>query len=235
MIQDCRAGIVGTIVVAHARVRPADKRRVAEDDPWLLGPGEKSLPENVKRDGHIRAVAGQPGLRGFAGQKTVRGDGYDGSQEDGEDEDGSEPPAGRLAIGWLSFSSFVRSSCMVASRARRPRMEGEDIVAFGHFDQDRVVRPLRGVVLREFGAQAPGLHADHGVEVRVKVLLAPKDFGRNLVLLWRGTRMLQGMIGEVAQELAKRLRAMERMAGKKFLDLDEIMGSLRHGDHRAAL
>jgi hypothetical protein len=43
------------------------------------------------------------------------------------------------------------------------------------------------------------------------------------------------MIGEVAQELAKRLRAMERMAGKKFLDLDEIMGSLRHGDHRAAL
>jgi hypothetical protein len=28
---------------------------------------------------------------------------------------------------------------------------------------------------------------------------------------------------------------MERMAGKKLFDLPEILGSLSHGDHRAAL
>jgi hypothetical protein len=71
--------------------------------------------------------------------------------------------------------------------------------------------------------------------MRVEVLLAPEDLGRNLVLLWGGTRMVQGMIGQVTQELAERLRAMERMAGKKFFDLAEILGSLSHGDHRAAL
>src|SRR5258707_5654969 len=48
VIQDHRPGILGTIVITHANVWPADEGRVAEDDPRLLGPGEKPSPENVK-------------------------------------------------------------------------------------------------------------------------------------------------------------------------------------------
>src|SRR5258708_3286990 len=43
-VRDYRAGILSTIVVAHANVRPADEGCVAEDDPRLLGSGEKPSP-----------------------------------------------------------------------------------------------------------------------------------------------------------------------------------------------
>src|ERR1700731_1007137 len=48
VIQDHRAGIPGTIVIAHASVRPADEGSVTEDDPRLLRPGKKPSPEKVK-------------------------------------------------------------------------------------------------------------------------------------------------------------------------------------------
>ncbi len=57
--------------------------------------------------------------------------------------------------------------------------------------------------------------------MRVEVLLAPEDLGRNLVLLWGATRMLQGMICEVAQQFAKGFGAMESMAAEEFFDLSE--------------
>ena len=57
--------------------------------------------------------------------------------------------------------------------------------------------------------------------MRVEVLLAPEDLGRNLVLLWGATRMLQGMICEVAQQFAKGFGAMESMAAEKSFNLAE--------------
>src|SRR5258707_12354414 len=75
MIQDHRAGILGTIVIAHASVGPADESCVAEDDPWLLRSGEKPPPENMKSNGHIRAIACYPGLGALSRQRPVVADG----------------------------------------------------------------------------------------------------------------------------------------------------------------
>ena len=80
VIQDRRAGILGSIVVAHANVRPADKGCVTEDDPRLLRSGEKALPENVKSNRHIRVIACEPGFRYFAVQEAVRGNSDGGGE-----------------------------------------------------------------------------------------------------------------------------------------------------------
>jgi len=98
MIRNRRAGILGSIVVTHANVRPADKGCVTEDDPRFLWPGEKPFPKNVKSQRGIRAIAGQPGFSGFSCEKSVRGDSHDGGEEDREHDYGSEPLTGRLAI-----------------------------------------------------------------------------------------------------------------------------------------
>src|SRR6266481_1852379 len=104
MIQNHGAGILGTIVVAHANVRPADKGRVTEDDPRFLRAGEKALPENMKSNRHIRAVAGYAGFGNSAVQKAVRGNGDDGSEHDRECNDSENPgargPAIDLQIAW---------------------------------------------------------------------------------------------------------------------------------------
>ncbi len=57
--------------------------------------------------------------------------------------------------------------------------------------------------------------------MRVEVLLAPEDLGRNLVLLGGATRMFQGMICEVSEQFAKGFGAMEGMAAEKFFDLSK--------------
>jgi len=71
--------------------------------------------------------------------------------------------------------------------------------------------------------------------VRVEVLLAPEDLGRNLVLLRGETRVIHGMIRQKTQQFAKGLRAMQRMAAEELLDLSEILGSFSHGDHRSGI
>jgi hypothetical protein len=84
-------------------------------------------------------------------------------------------------------------------------MEGESIVALGDLHQDRIFGTLTSIVFRQFSTQTPSLHPDHGIYVGIKVLLPPKDFGGNLVLLRRSPRMLQGMVGQIAEQLAERL------------------------------
>src|SRR6267143_3098668 len=98
VIRDYRAGIPGTIEVAHASVRPADEGCVAEDDPRLLRPGKKPSPEKVKSHRQTRAIAGQPGFGGPARQKSVRGDSHSGGEEDRQRDYGNQPFAGRLAV-----------------------------------------------------------------------------------------------------------------------------------------
>src|SRR5467141_4551004 len=83
VIQDRRAGILGTIVVAHANIGTTDKGCVTEDDPRLLRFGEKALPENMKSNRHIRVIACEPSFRDSAVQKAVRGNGDGGGENNG--------------------------------------------------------------------------------------------------------------------------------------------------------
>src|SRR5260370_13735678 len=100
-------------------------------------------------------------------------------------------------------------------------MKCQGVVTLGHFHQDRILSALRAIILSQFSTQAAGLDPYHRVHMRVEVLLAPEDFGRNLVLLWGAPRMLQGMICGVSQQFAKGLGSMERMAAEEFFDLSE--------------
>jgi len=64
--------------------------------------------------------------------------------------------------------------------------------------------------------------------MRIEVFLASEDFGSNLILLRRYTGMIKGMVRQVLEKLAERFRAMEGMAGEKFLELRELLGSISH-------
>src|SRR6266481_8038605 len=99
----------------------------------------------------------------------------------------------------------MRRGRMVVPGTRGTLMECQDIVALGHFDQNRILRSLRTIILSEFAAQAPRLYPNHRVQMRVEVLLAPEDFGRNLILFWGSSGMIQGMVCQIAQQLAKGL------------------------------
>src|SRR5260370_38273926 len=46
--------------------------------------------------------------------------------------------------------------------------------------------------------------------------------------------MFQGMISQITEQLAKRLRPMEGVASKQFFDLSELQRFLSHRDHRPA-
>src|SRR5260370_27274069 len=105
---------------------------------------------------------------------------------------------------------------VLAPRARGTLMKCQGVVTLGHFHQDRILSALRAIILSQFSTQAAGLDPYHRVHMRVEVLLAPEDFGRNLVLLWGATRMLQGMICEVTQQFAKGFGAMESKAAAAF-------------------
>src|SRR5713226_3204893 len=183
MIQNRGAGIPGAIVVAHANVRPANKGRVTEDDPWLLRTGEKALPENVKSNWHVQAVAGPPGLRDSAIEKAVGGHCYDRGEHDGECHDSENPDARRpivdLRIDWCLMSS----AGVVPSRPMGTRMESKGISPFGDFNQERIFKTLGSIVFGQLGTQTTSLYSHHGVDMGIEVLLPPKNLRSNLVFL----------------------------------------------------
>jgi hypothetical protein len=111
----------------------------------------------------------------------------------------------------------------------------EGIVALGDFHNDRVFEALRRVVFGQLGAETTSLDPNHGIDMGIEVLLAAENFRRNLVLLGGSAGMLQGMIGQIAEQLAERLRPVEGVTGKQFFDLFEVQRFLSHGDHRAGI
>jgi len=114
-------------------------------------------------------------------------------------------------------------TAMMAVRAGAsiPLMERQRVGAFGKFDAKRIVGPFPCVIFRQFGAQAACLHPDHGIHCRVKILGAPELFGGDLVFLQRCARMFQCVMGEIPQQLTKRLRTMQSMALGKLLYLPQ--------------
>jgi len=69
----------------------------------------------------------------------------------------------------------------------------------------------------------------------IKVLLSPKNLCSNLVLLGGSSWMLKGMMCQIMEKLAERLRPVEGVTGKKFFDLSEVQRFLSHGNHRAGI
>jgi hypothetical protein len=57
--------------------------------------------------------------------------------------------------------------------------------------------------------------------MRIKIRRASKDLGCNLIFLQRRPRVPDGMVAEISQELAERLRAVESMAVDQLLNLEK--------------
>ncbi len=99
--------------------------------------------------------------------------------------------------------------------------EGEAVGAFGQLHDSLILSAFGGVVLSEFGPQAPSLDSHHGIYVGIEVLLASENLGCDLIFLRIGSGMLQGLSCQIAEQLAKRLRSMQGMATEKFFELLE--------------
>ena len=84
-------------------------------------------------------------------------------------------------------------------------------------------RPLVRVVLGEFYSQAPGLHANRGVTLRIESSGTAQNFGGNLILLQRDAGVIKGMFGEVAKQLAQGFGAVQAMTFNKFIYLLEAL------------
>jgi hypothetical protein len=82
-------------------------------------------------------------------------------------------------------------------------VKDERVRSPGEIDQDLVIDALGGVILGKLSAKASGLYANRGIQMRVKVARAPKNFRRNLIFLGGGPGMIQRMIGQIAQQLAQ--------------------------------
>src|SRR5207244_1409756 len=119
-------------------------------------------------------------------------------------------------------------SHVVASSPVGTRVKGKAVSAFGQLHDGLIFSAFGGVVLSQLGAEPPCLDSHHGIYVGIKILLPPEDFRRDLILLWRGTRVLQRMSCQVAEQLAKRFGTVQGMAAEKFVDLVMEQGFLSH-------
>src|SRR5712672_1075844 len=151
VIEDRRAGIPGAIVIAHANVRASNKGGVTENDPWLLRPGKKTFPEDVKRNRQIGGIARQPGFSNSAVQEAVRGDGNGGGKNYRKRDDGKNPNTGGPAIDLQIVWCLIRGVRVIPRDAMRTRMESKGVGAFGQFHHDLVVRAIRGIVFGQLG------------------------------------------------------------------------------------
>src|SRR5882757_1322762 len=106
-------------------------------------------------------------------------------------------------------------------------VEGQDIGAFRKFHDDRVFGTVGTVIFRKLYAQTSCLDAHHRVQLRVKVSRTTEDLRRNLVLLNRSSGVIQYMLGEIAQQFAQRLGAVQDVAVHQLVDLTEILLSFR--------
>ena len=78
-------------------------------------------------------------------------------------------------------------------------MKREAVRAFGQLHDGLIFSAFGGVVLSELGAEPPCLDSHHGIYVGIEVLLAPEDFRRDLILLGRGARVLQGVSCQITE------------------------------------
>ena len=100
--------------------------------------------------------------------------------------------------------------------------------SFGQLDRNRVFHAFGVVILRQLCAQSSGLDPDHRVQLRVEVGGAAENLGRDLIFLDGGSWMIQGMLGEIAEELAEGLGAVQHLAIRHSVYLREVLLVFRH-------
>src|SRR6267142_6820144 len=192
--------------------------------------GKKALPENMKRRG-CRVNFGARFRIGIFPREQQRGQTSDGNSEKyGQDDDGDHPVARRLLKRSAFVPGFSQRATMISHRRRGSWMKRQDIGPFWQFNPDGISGPFGGIVLRQLRSKAPRLYANHGVQLGVKIRLAAKDFGRNLILFQGNARMIQNVFGKITEQFAEGFRAMEGLAADESFNLPKILRALGHMD-----
>jgi hypothetical protein len=107
-------------------------------------------------------------------------------------------------------------------------VKGKDVSALGELHYGGVFKAVRAVILSKLGAQTAGLDTNHGVELRVEIRRTPKDFRGDLEFLNGGTGVIDSMPGQVAEQFAEGLRAMQSVAAYEPVNLLEKMLPICH-------
>ena len=107
-------------------------------------------------------------------------------------------------------------------------MKNQNVGAFGKFYPNGVGDSGRGVVVGELGAKAPSLDADHGVQLWVEIRLAAENLRGDLVFLKRSARMVEGVVGKIAEQFTEGFRAVQRLAGNKAIDFRQNLDFCSH-------
>src|ERR1700694_4463516 len=228
VIQDLRFRIPCRVVIAHALVGPSGKRRIAENHPGLFGAGQKALPENMKRGRYGLNFGARFGGGIFPCDKQRNQPSNSSGEKDGQDDDGDHPLARRLQKESTVAPGFSRRTAMISNRRRGSLVKRQDVGPFWQLNPDGIGRPLGGIVLRQLRSKAPRLNANHGVQLGIKIGLAAKNFGRNLILFQGDTRMVQDVFRKITEQFAEGFRAMQSLAADESFHLPKILRTLGH-------
>ena len=160
----------------------------------------------------VRGIAGQkkPDSRDCSGQQDREDHSHDGPGSDRSGGPDSAARASRRTWPDVVLAGMARDGGMKPRRcpwaARR----------------QTVLRTLGAVVLRQLETKASGLDADGGVMLRIEIVRAPENLGRDLIFLQRRSGMIQRMLGQISKQFAQRFRPMKHMAVDELVDLSEV-------------
>src|SRR5882672_3018763 len=219
MIEDYRRhSVAAANEIAHAGLGSTNEFCIAEDHPRFFRSGNEWLPKSHKHGGrrfgarfhHLSVTRQQPSDRDHSGH-----------QEQGQANDRDRPPARSTSDAGFLCREIVGVLSMVLGRPV-PGMERKQIGPLWHLHLNGVVNSLRSVVLGQLQAQSPCLYSDGGVQLRVEGSGTPEDLCGDLVFLEWSSRMIQRVLGQIAQQFPEGFRAMQGMAVRNLLDLGEV-------------
>src|SRR5258708_3990982 len=198
--------------IAHSCVGTANECRITKNDPRLLRAGEKSSPEDINSHRGVRNVARKLSLSRPAIQESIGGNGDDSRQYHRQHDDGGEPLSdGPSRDG--NFNGRLKSSIrFVCASSMRAVVKTEGITALGQLHQNVVLGTLGCIVFSQFGPKASRLNSNGGIEVGIEVWGSTENLCRNLILLNGGPRMMDGLVRQILEHLAKGFGAMQDMA-----------------------
>lgn len=103
------------------------------------------------------------------------------------------------------------------------QVKRQSIRSFGNFHSDGIVNTLMRVVLSEFDPKPSGLDSDRRVALRIEACGPSQDLGSDLIFLQGDTRVIERVLGKIAEQFAKRFRAMQDMTFCKSIYLLEAL------------
>ena len=109
-------------------------------------------------------------------------------------------------------------------------MERQRVRTLRQFDHNRIIDPIRSVILREFGPQASGLNAHQRIQMGIEISRASEDLSCDLIFLDGNAGVFDGLFGQITEKFAERFGAVKRMAVYQPLDFGEELRSVSQSD-----